>query len=313
MIPSTRPRPSFLQRLFRPIRIGIRRHPLLPFLLAATVAVDLVVVFSGLDKSLGGVETAFDLVWDFIFTSVQLGQFCLLGIWVVYQWPGVSYRLGIAATMVALLPYLRGGDDFGRAASLAFLYAGSSALLVAVGKLIAQRSSLAVPNFRVTTLLQLTTSVAIVAAFGRYFQTPLPRDEVLFLFVMTMLASSLYGIRNWRRSLSVSLALVACAMLIMLGVTKYLLEQGRLPFSLFEWFLLVSLAIGSYAGIIMLWVHGLKVRNVPFRQARKRRQEQLRKQAALDEPGQPVVISDADLIEPAIEPPDEPGPLDLIG
>lgn len=157
------------RRYRRLLQRRLRRRPLLPFLLAATVAIDATIVFSG--SNLGDILG--DEFWRLFILGTVVGQIGLLGIWVASAWQGIVLRLGIAvlaSQVIAIVltdPFSSDQwmDVFAMSAVSLFLLAATISTAAAsrllAGCLNHQKSRFPLV-FSVGTLLLLTTVVAVV-------------------------------------------------------------------------------------------------------------------------------------------------------
>lgn len=160
------------RRYRRLLQRRLRRRPLLPFLLAATVAVDVAVVASRQDFM--GAQT----YWGLIVLGMVIGQVGLLGVWVASAWQGIVLRLGIAVLASQIIAIVLAnplhkfqleGFPFASAFLLSLL-AGTIVTMIAleffVGCFKQRRPRFSIA-YSVGTLLLLTTVVAIVASLSK--------------------------------------------------------------------------------------------------------------------------------------------------
>ncbi len=287
------------KKLFRRCRLLCRRYPLLPFLLTATLAVD--VIIANRDHKLTGI------INDFL-AAFLLGQFVLIGVGTAYKMPGISSRLCLAIPLVALLVFFSNQEVTPNDTEYIFVCVvlfSLTALVVFLSNIIYNRKILSVPRFRVASLLRLCTSVAVgitlikLSKFG-FVEIDIVAFSLVFSFV---------GILLWLVSKKKSWLLSLISIGLLMGLLYaflysyciWYLSLGT-PDSLAIIHRIVAPTTLGFAGVILLWLHGLQVRRRPIRHRK------IIQQATPIESEQPVALN---VVRPEEDPPEPAGPIDL--
>ena len=261
-----------LTQAIRRLNLTVRRHPLLPFLLAATLALDLVLV-AGADAWSPHSQGELWYVWYGLVLSTIVAQAGLLGLWAGqprHTWP-VALVAALIGSLVLPCLWNWGSDpSHVEVSTVLAIYIAAIAVVIA---LIQLGRSLLVPNrrtqpvrFSVGTLIAVTTIGAIAAALARQAQAP--RDDLLSLVSLFgcwgLIPVGAYIVARWTNKLVLAATSIALATIISCALFAFLIDSTLDP-----QFYLPTLWQGI---IIGAWTLGLKVR--PQRGRRK----------AIDEP-----------------------------
>ena len=301
-----------LRRFARRCWVMTRRHPLLPFLLLATLALDAVLLAREI-KSIDHYVTAqLCLIYCFMM------QCNLLGIWISQTYKYFSIRLIFVCSILSAFYYLLyknslylfgDQDDFKEAMAILVAF---SATISSLANSILSRTGIVFPRYRVRSLLFLSTAVAIACAILKQLNFYNLVDWQFSLFApLTVLAWRIsHWTDSWRRNL----------VLLLLWPLHYLpfLDFGKLSRGVFrldsyanppqEIFLWISCAYF----FVLIWSFGLQYKSQPKRRKRE--------QATLVKPEQPVRVPNQDVdpidstqpTKPDDKANDEPpGPIDL--
>jgi hypothetical protein len=236
----------------------IRRRPLVPLLLAATVCVDAVGIVTS-TKS----DPAAWITW----MGLLLGQVSLLAMWTTSRWQAWMIRAGLLVLAVLGFGWFQGRLDINSGnltaawATFAGAYAISSALLALLVRLVVYRQSLSkrVWRFSMRAMVGLMTLVSILSALGmksdlRHFQD----DWTLILIVCEAMlgASSLFV------ALVVNSYVIAAALILTLAAiyAAIFFWVSGLPAQIYaEMFLFYIAASIQY----VMWLLAVRVRCAP--------------------------------------------------
>lgn len=289
-----------------------RRHPLLPFLLLATLALDTVLLAREI-KSIDDYVTAqLCLIYCFMV------QCSLLGIWISQAYKYFSIRLIFVCSILSAFYYLLyknslylfgDQDDFKEVMAILVFF---SATINFLANIFLSRKKVAPLRYGVRSLLFLSTATAIICAILRQLDFSLLSDWQFSLFAPLTVAA--WRVSHWTNSLGRNI------ILLLLWPMHYLpfldiseLYRGVISIDSYanpslEIFLWICCAY-SFA---LFWSFGLQYKSQPTRRKRK--------QAALVLPEQPVRVQNQD-VDPidssqSTEPDDKtndepPGPIDL--
>ncbi len=302
-----------LRRFARRCWVTTRRHPLLPFLLAATLAFDAVLVMR--ENNAGAIkDTLF-----FCQVYCLLSQCCLLGIWLVQCLKGFATRLLIVCLSLTVfynLLYLRFYSDLENDKSFpvilaTFVAIGSTTSLVSRMNFL--RQTIVIPRFNVRSLLLLSTSIAVTTAVMRNLDFSHLHPWRFFLYAP--IAIMTWKISNWSNTWKRNLLLLLFWPIHLSPFVLWgLLLNGRgfhIDFEAETAMQAIFILTCMYF-FVLIWSFGLQYQSRPTRRKRE--------QAALALPEQPVRLHNQDVDQlvssESIEPDDEandkePGPIDL--
>lgn len=299
------------EKLYRRLRVLLHRYPLLPFLLAASLAVD-VLLMSIFEITSPSVVQRF-------LIGILCSQFCLIGIWVVHRLQNLSLRLGIAVacllTLVLIFP-----DAEKRArlelSVIAVVLTSASALIYCLVNLIFRyrsiKNQIAHMRYGIKDLLILSTSTALLCyALTHVNSSGYELSLVLIAICVSFCATSLWMLNGLpgvaKRLLLPCLCFVTLCWSTELALFFINAKAITTNLSLLTQYALqaigmhASLSIGVIASMLV-WSYGLGVRRRPIRQRKKKQQ------ATPNESEQPVVLKVGNQDEEPMEP---PGPIDL--
>lgn len=252
--------PEKYRRLWRR---RLRRRPLLPFLLAATLAVDLAVRFAN-----GWEEESFGSVFALGYFAGQLG---LLGIWITHARRGLLPRIGLAIVTVSiallLIDSLRLSEpessesaprywaETMSASVQAIVLATLGTTVVAAGvtrlivlyfdnRLISHRRG----QFKISTLLWLTLILALLLGFGRYaaWDAVANSDVAMLIAAESLPVAIMLSASMWSRGMWKFLLLIGVPATLVLALTNAWCYSptGDLQLSLYYCF--QSLMLGTW-------------------------------------------------------------------
>ena len=253
----------------RLIRRRFYRRPLLPFLIAATLAVDLVaaVLIGTLFARPGGGDP-FLLMLSYSLLGLLVGQIGLLAIWATSSRSGmlgrlcICWLLGLALWLLVALSFRSEGGALVAYTLSAFTISWASC---GVTQWIAGRWRRGLKprgkrRVTIVALLQLTTIVALIATASRFGDFSFISDPGFLLGIITesLLYAMVLGVvlvcGTVTRSVYALLTLAALGLLF----TSYVVSWWQ-PLQLFEYWSLYLFYL-CQAVVIAVWLLGLKAR-----------------------------------------------------
>lgn len=296
------------KNLYRRMRVLLHRYPLLPFLLAATLAVDVLVLFFNPNNPVS--------VYQRLLVGSLVSQFSITGIWVVHRFRGFGLRLGIAvifmATYSLLVPnyHQNSKSEIAIIAAMISITSMVTCFLSNIFKLAAyRRRQFRIPSFNIKELLILSTTTAMLiyalkkikfAQFTPDF--PVALSVIAFLITLMWCSCSIKYFSIRLAAPCLTYALLGWALLMpdyttISGIVSTNILEA-IYYSLFEQAIL-KLGIVAFT---LIWAYGLQSRRQPIRQRKKKQQ------AIPNESEQPVVLK---VVNQDEEPTEPPGPIDL--
>ncbi len=292
-----------------------RRHPLLPFLLLATLALDVLFVYLSYTNIGGFIVDSDGLYKGSCFLGFIAVQSYLLGIWTSSSLRGYGTRMLSSVAIISLLlllEYFEGRQPI-VSSDYAIKLAFSTYVVTVLVKFTFKR------HYKTLDLLQIMTTVSVI--FGVLVTQNFDWEEVnLFVKALVpqvtfvLLLGYLVKGTNWRRLIVV----VPVVILFGMVVFDYLFSDGGMQLSFGRIFGGINSIFGHLSFLYLItatttlcvWFYSL---NLP-------KQRRKREQAALVKPEQPVRVPNQDVdpkdssqpTEPDDKANDEPpGPIDL--
>lgn len=299
------------KNLYRRMRVLLHRYPLLPFLLAATLAVDVLLMLFYSIEPQGALQR--------FLIGILISQFCLIGIWIVHRFKNLGLRLGIAVVYLSAFVFLFPGiENRSRqeiaiiAAVLSLVSAMTYTVINFMPRFGVTKNQLTLPSYSVKDLLVLSTSIAIlfyaltsIKANYLQFETLVP--SVCFGFLATVLWK-LNGLRSIAiRILSLCLCYVMLRLTMQLPtfLSSFQIFTSEIKYLLKFFLKAISTPDCITTGVVVFtltWAYGLQSRRQPIRQRKKKQQ------ATPSESEQPAALK---VVNQDEEPTEPPGPIDL--